>query len=85
MLNAIAITPIICAATVKISPPFLIFAKRPPKGAESGLDTHGISWQTLKLYHKLSEKSIGNALLLAARTRPKFIGGARANYNEELL
>jgi uncharacterized protein YwlG (UPF0340 family) len=34
---------------------------------------------------KLSEKNIGNALLLAARTRPKFIGGVRANYNDELL
>jgi uncharacterized protein YwlG (UPF0340 family) len=28
---------------------------------------------------------IGDALLLAARTRPKFIGGVRAIYDPELL
>ena len=34
---------------------------------------------------KLSEKTVGNAIILAARTRPKFIGGVRANYNEEMI
>lgn len=33
----------------------------------------------------LDTKAIGNAMVLAARTRPKFIGGARAVYNEDLL
>ncbi|MBQ5890640.1 MAG: DUF436 family protein, partial [Clostridia bacterium] len=33
---------------------------------------------------RLSVKSIGQAPLLAARTRPKFIGGIRANYDENL-
>ena len=57
--------------------------------ADAGLDIGGVLIG-MHLKHvavpvKLSKKSIGNALLLAARTRPKFIGGARANYNEELL
>ena len=34
---------------------------------------------------RLSLDHIGNAILLAARTRPKFIGGIRATYNEYLL
>ena len=34
---------------------------------------------------KLSKRTIGEAIVLAARTRPKFIGGERAIYNEELL
>ena len=34
---------------------------------------------------KLSKRTIGEAIVIAARTRPKFIGGERAIYNEELL
>lgn len=34
---------------------------------------------------RLSLRQIGEANLVCARTRPKFIGGARAHYNEELL
>ena len=34
---------------------------------------------------RLSVKTVGAAPLLAARTRPKFIGGIRAQYNDELL
>ncbi|MBE6737207.1 MAG: TIGR01440 family protein [Ruminococcaceae bacterium] len=34
---------------------------------------------------KLSKRTIGEAVVLAARTRPKFIGGERAIYNNELL
>lgn len=57
--------------------------------ADAGLDIGGVligmHLKNVAVPVKLSEKTIGNALLLAARTRPKFIGGARANYNEELL
>ena len=34
---------------------------------------------------RLSLDHIGDALLLAARSRPKFIGGARAVYDPALL
>ena len=57
--------------------------------ADAGIDIGGVligmHLKNVAVPVKLSEKSIGNALLLAARTRPKFIGGVRANYNEELL
>ncbi|MBQ9157392.1 MAG: DUF436 family protein, partial [Eubacterium sp.] len=34
---------------------------------------------------RLSVNKIGEAHLVCARVRPKFIGGVRANYDEELL
>ena len=34
---------------------------------------------------RLEHNRIGEAAVLAARTRPKFIGGSRAAYNDELL
>jgi uncharacterized protein YwlG (UPF0340 family) len=33
---------------------------------------------------RLSISRIGEGILLAARTRPKYIGGARAHYDETL-
>ena len=33
---------------------------------------------------RLSIKQIGEAILICARTRPKFIGGERAHYNDGL-
>ena len=56
--------------------------------ADAGLDIGG-TLIGMHLKHvavpvRLSVKSIGQAPLLAARTRPKFIGGIRANYDENL-
>ena len=34
---------------------------------------------------RVSVDHIGNAILLLARTRPRFVGGERARYNPELL
>ena len=34
---------------------------------------------------RLENNKIGEALVVGARTRPKFIGGIRAKYNEEML
>ena len=34
---------------------------------------------------RLENNKIGNATVLAARSRPKFIGGIRAIYDESLL
>ena len=33
---------------------------------------------------RLENKHIGNALIVAARTRPKFIGGSRAIYADDM-
>ena len=34
---------------------------------------------------RLDNNHIGEATITAARTRPKFVGGVRAKYNEALL
>ena len=58
-------------------------------GANAGLDIGGtligMHLKEVAVPLRLSLNHIGNAILLAARTRPKFVGGSRANYNEELL
>ena len=57
--------------------------------ADAGLDIGGtligMHLKKVAVPVRLSVSKIGSALLLAARTRPKFIGGVRACYNEELL
>ncbi|MBP3939905.1 MAG: TIGR01440 family protein [Christensenellaceae bacterium] len=58
-------------------------------GADAGLDIGGtligMHLKKVAVPVRLSVKKIGNAMLLAARVRPKFVGGSRAVYNEELL
>ena len=57
--------------------------------ADAGLDIGGtligMHLKKVAVPLRLSLDHIGSALLLAARTRPKFIGGIRANYNDDLL
>ncbi len=57
--------------------------------ADAGLDIGdtliGMHLKKVAVPVRLTVKSIGGAALVAARTRPKFIGGARAIYDEDLL
>lgn len=57
--------------------------------ADAGLDIGGtligMHLKKVAVPVRLSLDHIGNAILLAARTRPKFIGGCRAVYDEKLL
>ena len=57
--------------------------------ADAGLDIGGtligMHLKKVAVPLRLSIKNIGEALLLAARTRPKFVGGVRAVYDESLL
>ncbi len=57
--------------------------------AEAGLDIGGtligMHLRPVAVPVRLSVDHIGDALLLAARTRPKFIGGCRAVYDETCL
>ncbi|MBQ8600765.1 MAG: TIGR01440 family protein [Clostridia bacterium] len=57
--------------------------------ADAGLDIGGtligMHLKTVAVPVRLSQKTIGSAVLLAARTRPKCIGGTRAVYNEDLM
>ena len=57
--------------------------------ADAGLDIGatliGMHLKKVAVPLRLSIKAIGQAPLTAARTRPKFIGGARAVYNNDIL
>ena len=56
--------------------------------ADAGLDIGGtligMHLKKVAVPVRLSLNSIGKALLLAARTRPKYIGGERAHYDEKV-
>lgn len=57
--------------------------------ADAGLDIGGtligMHLKKVAVPVRLSINHVGNAILLAARTRPKFVGGSRAVYDENLL
>lgn len=57
--------------------------------ADAGLDVGGtligMHLKEVAVPVRLTVGRIGEAVLLAARTRPKFIGGARAAYDEGLI
>ncbi len=57
--------------------------------ADAGLDIGGtligMHLKEVAVPVRLEVKKIGEATILAARTRPKFIGGIRASYDENLL
>ena len=57
--------------------------------ADAGIDIGdtfiGMHLKKVAVPVRLDNKEIGQAHITAARVRPKFIGGERAHYNEELL
>ena len=57
--------------------------------ADAGLDIGstliGMHLKKVAVPVRLKNNKIGNATLTAARVRPKFIGGERAHYNEDLM
>lgn len=54
-------------------------------GLDIGFTLIGMHLKKVAVPLRLENNIIGKATVLAARTRPKFIGGARAVYNNELL
>lgn len=54
-------------------------------GLDIGLTLIGMHLKDVAVPLRLDIKQIGQAYITAARTRPKFIGGVRAHYNENLL
>lgn len=54
-------------------------------GIDIGFTMIGMHIKKVAVPLRLSNNKIGNATVLAARSRPKFIGGQRAQYDEELL
>ena len=54
-------------------------------GIDIGFTLIGMHLKKVAVPLRLENNRIGEALVLAARTRPKFIGGVRAVYDENLL
>ncbi len=54
-------------------------------GLDIGLTLIGMHLKTVAVPVNLQTKKIGEAIVSAARTRPKFIGGIRAQYDQNLL
>ena len=65
--------------------PVVVEKIRADAGIDIGLTLIGMHLREVAVPLRLSQKTVGEALVTAARTRPKFIGGERAHYNEELL
>ena len=54
-------------------------------GLDIGFTMIGMHLKKVAVPLRLDHNTIGEAMVLAARTRPKFIGGVRAVYDEEML
>ncbi len=54
-------------------------------GSDIGFTLIGMHIKEVAVPVRLENNKIGNATVLAARSRPKFIGGIRAIYNENLM
>ena len=65
--------------------PVVIEEIRADAGMDIGGTLIGMHLKKVAVPLRLSKQHIGNAILLAARTRNKFIGGQRAVYDESLL
>ncbi len=65
--------------------PIAVEEIRADAGLDIGFTLIGMHLKKVAVPLRLEHNKIGEAMVLAARTRPKFIGGARAVYNEEML
>ena len=54
-------------------------------GLDIGLTLIGMHLKKVAVPVRLEQNCIGEAIVVAARTRPKFVGGARAVYDPNLL
>ena len=64
--------------------PVLVEEVRADAGLDIGGTLIGMHLKRVAVPVRLSLEHIGEAILLAARTRPKYVGGARAVYDEQL-
>ncbi len=68
------------AAWKHFSSPVAVEHIRAHAGMDIGGTLIGMHLRDVAVPVRLSQKTIGEAILLCARTRPKFIGGSRARY-----
>ena len=67
------------------SDPIAVEEIKADAGIDIGLTLIGMHLKKVAVPVRLENNWIGEALIVAARTRPKFIGGVRAAYDETLL
>lgn len=65
--------------------PIVVEEIRADAGIDIGFTLIGMHLKKVAVPLRLDNNKIGEATVLAARTRPKFIGGIRATYDERLL
>ena len=73
------------AAYAAFTDPVAVEQIRADAGMDIGFTLIGMHLKQVAVPVRLENNKIGEALVVAARTRPKFIGGSRAIYNEEML
>lgn len=71
------------AAWKAMRDPVLVEHVRADAGIDVGLTLIGMHLKDVAVPVRLPQKNIGAAIVAAARTRPKLIGGERAKYTEE--
>lgn len=69
----------------RLTNPVVVEEIKADAGIDIGFTLIGMHLKKVAVPVRLDNNRIGDALVVCARTRPKFIGGIRATYNEELL
>ena len=72
-------------AYASFSEPVVIEEIKADAGIDIGLTLIGMHLKKVAVPVRLENDHIGAALVVAARTRPKFIGGIRAIYDEDMM
>lgn len=72
-------------AYLSFNEPIVVEGIKADAGLDIGFTLIGMHLKKVAVPLRLKNNIIGEATVLAARTRPKFIGGARALYDEEML
>lgn len=73
------------AAYAGFSDPVAVEEIKADAGIDIGFTLIGMHLKKVAVPVRLENNRIGEALIVAARTRPKFIGGIRATYDSEML
>ena len=73
------------AAYHSLKQPIVVEHIKADAGLDIGNTLIGMHLKEVAVPLRLSVKKVGEANLVAARTRPKFIGGCRAVYDEKML
>ena len=73
------------AAYANFTDPVAVETIQADAGMDIGFTLIGMHLKKVAVPVRLENNHIGEAMIVAARTRPKFIGGIRAIYNQDIL